>query len=112
MAWLRCGKARGNLYANKKEIRVDNFEYDCIKISAKDNDIERFAGAIDSFTPEMIDRYKKVFLQSKMVVAQLKVPKEVTEKLINFCHDNGKFLIFDLICIIGFSNAFIEGIIV
>lgn len=34
------------IVANKKEIRVDNFEYDCIKISAKDNDIEELKKAI------------------------------------------------------------------
>lgn len=36
----------------------------------------------------MIDKYKNVILKSKMVVAQMKVPKEVSVRLINFCYDN------------------------
>ena len=80
-----------NITTNNIEV-IDGLSNDYAKIvideKTKDNDIERFAGAIDSFTPEMIERYKKVFLQSKMVIAQLKVPKEVSVELINFCYDN------------------------
>ena len=80
-----------NITTNNIEV-VDGLSNDYAKIvideKTKDNDIERFAGAIDSFTPELVERYKKVLLQSKMVVAQLKVPKEVTVALINFCYDN------------------------
>lgn len=80
-----------NITTNNVEL-VDGLSNDYSKIvideKTKDNEIERFVGAIDSFTPEMINRYKKVFLQSKMVVAQLKVPKEVSIELINFCYDN------------------------
>lgn len=80
-----------NISTNNVEV-VEGLSNDYAKIiideKSKDNDIERFAGAIDSFTKEMIERYKKVFLQSKMVVAQLKVPKEVTVELINFCYSN------------------------
>jgi len=54
----------------------------------KDNDIKRYAGAIDSFTPDMINKYKDVLLKSKMIVAQMKVPKEVSVELINFCYKN------------------------
>lgn len=54
----------------------------------KDNEIKRYTGAIDSFTPDMINKYKKVLLNSKIVVAQLKIPKEVSVELINFCYDN------------------------
>lgn len=64
-----------------------------INIKDKDNEIERFSGAIDSFTADMIDTYSDVLLNSKIIVCQLKVPKEVTEKLINFCYDNNKVLI-------------------
>ena len=71
---------------------IYGLQNDCANIfveaNSKDNEIIRFAGAIDSFTVDMIDTYKKVLLNSKMVVAQLKVPKEVTVALINFCHDN------------------------
>lgn len=70
-------------------------DYSNIKINLKDkdNEIERFSGAIDSFTPDMIDRYADVLLNSKIIDCQLKVPIEVTEKLINFCYDNDKILI-------------------
>lgn len=54
----------------------------------KDNDIKRTAGAIDSFTEDMIDNYSKVLLSSRIVVAQMKIPKEVSIKLINFCYEN------------------------
>ena len=85
-----------NITTNNIEV-VEGLSNDYAKIiideKTKDNDIERFVGAIDSFTPDMIDRYKKVFLQSKMVVAQLKVPKEVSAELINFCYDNNVPLI-------------------
>lgn len=76
---------------------VDNLENDYstikVNIADKDNEIERFSGAINSFTPDMIEKYSDVILQSKIIVCQLKVPKEVTEMLINFCYDHGKTLI-------------------
>jgi len=59
-----------------------------INEKTKDNDIIRYTGAINSFTPDMIDKYKDVLLNSKIVVAQLKIPKEVTVRLINFCYEN------------------------
>lgn len=70
-------------------------DYSNIKINLKDkdNEIERFSGAIDSFTPDMIENYSDVLLDSKIIECQLKVPKEVTEKLINFCYENDKILI-------------------
>lgn len=73
---------------------LDN-DYSKVKINIKDkdNDIERFSGAINSFTTDMIDNYSDVLLNSKIIVCQLKCPKEVTEKLINFCHKNNKILI-------------------
>ena len=60
------------------------------KISYKDadNEIIRTKGAILSFTPELVQKYKDVILASKMVVAQFKVAKEVSVELINFCYDN------------------------
>ena len=54
----------------------------------KDNKIEKITGAIDSFRPEMIERYKDVILNSKVVVAQMKAPKEFNVELINFCYKN------------------------
>ncbi|MBE6150815.1 MAG: hypothetical protein E7162_03230 [Firmicutes bacterium] len=71
---------------------VDGLQNDCSNIIidnvTKDNEIIRFAGAIDSFTPDMIQQYRNVFLHSKIVVGQMKVPKEVSVELINFCHKN------------------------
>ncbi len=64
-----------------------------INIKDKDNDIKRYSGAINSFTPDMIDNYRDVLLSSKIIVCQLKIPKEVTIKLINFCHEHKKTLI-------------------
>lgn len=70
-------------------------EYSLVKIryQAKDNEIKSHNGAIDSFTEDMIDTYQDLILNSKIIVCQLKVPKEVTEKLINFCYQNNKKLI-------------------
>ena len=64
-----------------------------IKLNDKDNDIERYTGAINSFTTDMIDKYKEILLASKIIVCQLKIPKEVTIRLINFCYDHHKTLI-------------------
>lgn len=80
-----------NVGTNNIEL-VEGLLNDCANIvinnNDKDNDITRFSGAIDSFTSDMIERYKNVFLKSKIVVAQMKVPKEVSVELINFCYDN------------------------
>lgn len=77
-----------NVSTNNIEL-VNGLQNDCSNIiideKTKDNDIIRFSGAIDSFTPDMIELYRNVFLHSKIVVAQLKVSKEVTVELINFC---------------------------
>lgn len=64
-----------------------------ISIKDKDNDIHRFNGAINSFSTDMVDNYREVLLNSKIIICQLKVPKEVTEKLIDFCYENNKLLI-------------------
>ena len=50
--------------------------------------LKRVVGAIDSFTEDMIDDYKDILLSSKIVVAQMKIPKEVSIRLINFCYEN------------------------
>ncbi len=64
-----------------------------INVRDKDNDIQRFGKAINSFDKDMIKNHEEVLLNSTIVVAQLKCPIEVTEELINFCHTNHKFLI-------------------
>lgn len=65
-----------------------------INFTDKDNEIESSCSeTIESFTTDMIDRYREVLLDSKIIECQLKVPMEVTEKLINFCYENDKILI-------------------
>lgn len=76
---------------------VDGLENDYsniyIKLKDKDYDIERFGKAIDSFYPEMVEKYSEVILNSKIIVCQLKCPIETTEKLIDFCHKHDKPII-------------------
>lgn len=71
---------------------VDGLKNDCCKIyidhKTKDNTIVREAGAINSFTTSMIQNHKDILLNSKIVVAQMKAPKEFCAALINFCHKN------------------------
>ena len=51
-------------------------------------EIVRNNSAINSFTIDMIDKYKEVLLNSKLIVSQLKVPVDVSDYLINFCYEN------------------------
>lgn len=71
---------------------VDGLKNDASKIyingENRDNKIVRERGAIDSFTEEMIDKYQNIILNSKLVIAQMKVDKSVTVKLINLCYEN------------------------
>jgi len=71
---------------------IEGLENDQSKIyinkDDKDNEIKRLAGAIKSFTPDMVANYKSVLLSSKVVVTQTKMPKEVIVELINFCYEN------------------------
>lgn len=59
-----------------------------IEKESKDNEIIRENGAIDSFNIDMIEKNKHILLNSKIVVAQMKIPKEVSIALINFCTEN------------------------
>ena len=82
----------------KSNVNVSNVElvdglnndaaYIYINGDDKDNEIKRVTGAIDSFTPDIIDRYKDILLSSAIVLSQMKVPKEVSVRLINFCYEN------------------------
>jgi len=76
---------------------VEGLVNDCsdiyINIKDKDNDIRRVSGAINSFSEDIIDRYADVIMESNIIVCQLKIPKEVTVKLIQFCYENNKMLI-------------------
>ena len=71
---------------------VEGLKNDCCKIyiekDTKDNEIIRENGAIDSFTVDLIEKNKNILLNSKIVVAQMKAPKEVSVALINFCAEN------------------------
>lgn len=73
---------------------VDGIENDCtrikVNINDKDNKKERVTNLIDTFTQDMVEKYKDVILSSKIIVCQLKTKKEVTEALINFCYANNK----------------------
>lgn len=84
------------VFTNNVEL-VEGLKNDYAKIYinpvTKDNTIIREIGAVDSFTSDMIERYSSVLLNSKMVLCQLKVPKEVTETLIDFCYKNNKPII-------------------
>lgn len=64
-----------------------------INANDKDNDIHRFGGAIDSFTPDMVEAHQDAILNSSVVVCQSKCPIEVTEALIDFCEKNNKPII-------------------
>lgn len=61
-----------------------------IDLQTKDNEIIRNSSAINSFTSDMIDKHKEVLLNSKIISTQLKIPKLVFERLIDFCYQNNK----------------------
>ncbi|MBE5821566.1 MAG: hypothetical protein E7311_03135 [Clostridiales bacterium] len=90
-----------NLLLNRVDVSnveiIDGIQNDYskirIRVKDKDNEIERFSGAINTFTPDMVDKYSEVLLNSAIIVCQLKIPKETTERLINFCHKHNKVLI-------------------
>ena len=71
---------------------VEGLKNDCCKIyidyKTKENEIARENGSINSFTVNMIEKHKSILLSSKLIVAQMKMPKEVSVALINFCNAN------------------------
>lgn len=77
-----------------EEKSIEN-DYSIIKIRNidKDNEIERHNGAIKKITPNMIDTYQDLLLNSNIILCQLKANKKVTEKLVEFCYKNNKKLI-------------------
>lgn len=81
---------------------VDGLKNDSAKIyidfNTKENTIVREMSIVNSFTPIMIERYSSVFLNSKIILAQMKVPKDVTDALINFCYEHKKALIITPCC--------------
>ena len=64
-----------------------------IDLETKDNEIIRNTSSINSFTVDMIEKYKDVLLNSSIIASQLKVPKNVSDSLINFCYKNNKPII-------------------
>lgn len=64
-----------------------------IDLETKDNEIIRNTSSINSFTVDMIEKYKDVLLNSSIIASQLKVPKNVSDSLINFCYENNKPII-------------------
>lgn len=76
---------------------IDNLKNDFaeiyIDLETKDNEIIRNSSAVNSFTTDLIDKYKDVLLNSKIVSSQLKIPKQVSDTLINFCYENNKPII-------------------
>lgn len=61
---------------------------------SKDNKVERHGNIIDTYSVDIIEKNKEVILNSKVVVFQSKVPKEVTAELVNFCYANNIPLVF------------------
>lgn len=78
---------------------VDGLENDYAKIKIRLNDkeniIERFQGATNSFSKDLIEKNKDVILNSSIILAQTKIDKEVTKELINFCYNNNKPIILN-----------------
>ena len=54
----------------------------------KDNHMQRISDSVAGFNADMVDKYGDVLKNSRLVVAQCKVEKDVTVKLIRFCRDN------------------------
>lgn len=90
-----------NLKKNKIETKFIEMvngltnDYSKIFVTKSDgaNDIIRQTGAIDSFSPDLVEKYKHVLLNSKIILGQMKAPKEFSIKLINFCYENNLPLI-------------------
>ncbi|MBE5745833.1 MAG: ribokinase [Clostridiales bacterium] len=60
-----------------------------IKVSiAGENEIIRKTGAINAFTKELIDKNAEIIKNAEIVIAQYKIPQEVSEYLIDFCYKN------------------------
>lgn len=81
-----------NLIETKYIEMVENLNNDYSKIYVQRidgaNDIKRQTGAIDSFSPMLVEKFKEILLSSKIVLAQMKAPKDFSIHLINFCYEN------------------------
>ena len=85
-----------NLINNNVDVKgieiIENLKNDIANIyidkDSKDNKIERITDTIDSFSFSMIEKYRDILLNSRIVVAQMKAPKEFDVALIDFCYEN------------------------
>lgn len=81
---------------------VEGLENDSAKIYidpfTKDKETLKKNGAISSISKEIVERYKDVFLNSKIIMCQTKVEKEVFVELIEFCHKYNKTLVLTPCC--------------
>ena len=85
-----------NLIKNNVDVKgieiIENLKNDIANIyidkDSKDNKIERITDTIDSFSFSMIEKYRDILLNSRIVVAQMKAPKEFDVALIDFCYEN------------------------
>lgn len=59
-----------------------------IILAEGDNSIIVIPGANHSITKEMIDEYKEVILNSKLVLLQLEIPINIVEYIIELCYEN------------------------
>jgi len=67
---------------------IDN-DMNMVKVSTKgENEIIRNTGAINQFSTKLVDKYAEIIKNAEMVIAQYKIPQEVSEYLINFCYEN------------------------
>lgn len=59
-----------------------------IILAEGDNSIIVVPGANHSITKEIIDKYKEIILNAKIVVLQLEIPLEVAKYVIDICYEN------------------------
>ena len=93
-------KIKENLIQNNIDVSnvttVGGLENDLAKVFIDkngDNLMKRSSDASNSFYPEMIYENKDVLLNSKIILAQLKMPREVLVELVHFCHQNNLKLV-------------------
>lgn len=70
---------------------IDGIQNDIGRINVSlngENEIIRKTGAINAFSTSLVDNYAEIIKNAQMVVAQYKIPKEVSEYLIDFCYKN------------------------
>lgn len=71
----------------------NNYSKIYIDYKTKENKIERYDKISNLFDEKTIEKNKKIILNSKIIICELKVPKKVVKYLINFCYENNKKII-------------------